>query len=162
MPRGKPAQETLCPIARAAAVIGDRWSIVVLREMFLGTTRFDDLQVQTGATAQMLAARLKQLQSEGLVARHLYSERPARHDYHLTEMGRGFLPVILALRAWGEIWQKDPTEPLAVHIRHQVCGTELDLNLVCPTCKVIVSHTDIDSDLSKEFAAERARRRLSP
>src|ERR1700752_864305 len=98
--------DTLCPVARSTAIVGDRWTMLIIRELFTGCARFDEIQAQTGATAQMLAARLKRLEAEGLIERGGYSPRPVRHEYLLTRMGREFSPVIFALRAWGETWCK--------------------------------------------------------
>jgi len=92
--------DTLCPIARATAIVGDRWTVPIIRELFVGSARFDEIQAQTGSTAQMLASRLKRLESEGMIERRAYSRRPLRHEYVLTRMGREFYPVIFALRAW--------------------------------------------------------------
>src|SRR5437764_1645676 len=97
-------ERTLCPVARSQELVGDRWTVLVLRELFMGNRRFDDMLVQTGATPQMLASRLKKLEAAGLIERRLYSERPKRHEYVLTAMGTDFYPVLLALRAWGEKW----------------------------------------------------------
>ncbi|MGJ6124885.1 helix-turn-helix domain-containing protein [Mycolicibacterium sp. Y3] len=152
---------TLCPVARSVPEIGDRWTLLILRELTLGTTRFDDLQRLSGATAQLLTARLKQLQTDGIVDRHAYSERPRRYDYRLTEKGRDFLPVMLALRAWGETWCKDADEPVAIHLRHTECGTELALDGTCPACARIVPAPQTTSELDPQFAAER-KRHLSP
>ena len=87
----KSSPETLCPISRAESVVGDRWTVLVLRELFMRSHRFDEIQAQTGGTPQMVAARLKSLEADGLVERRAYSERPLRHEYHLTEKGAGLL-----------------------------------------------------------------------
>ena len=116
------APDTLCPIARAETVVGDRWTVLVLRELFMGSHRYDEIQAQTGGTPQMVATRLKNLEAEGMVERRLYNERPPRYEYHLSEKGRAFYPVVLALRAWGETWCKSPQEGLAVVYTHTTCG----------------------------------------
>src|SRR5215470_15165781 len=85
--------QTLCPVARAELVVGDRWTVLVLRELFAGNHRFEEIQAQTGATPQMVAARLKQLEADGLVERRPYSDRPLRFGYHLTDKGDAFFPV---------------------------------------------------------------------
>ncbi len=87
-----PANQTLCPVARAETVVGDRWTVLILRELFMRNHRFEEIQAQTGATPQMVAARLKALEADGLVERRPYSTRPPRHDYHLTEKGRPSIP----------------------------------------------------------------------
>ncbi len=151
--------DTLCPVAHSTGIVGDRWSILIVRELLLGQTRFQDLQAQTGATSQMLAARLKRLEASGLVERHAYSERPPRHEYRLTAKGRDLMPVILALRGWGEKWCKPAAGPPATHMFHRVCGAELDLDGHCPTCGSVAPWTEMRGQLSEAWAAERARRR---
>lgn len=150
--------ETLCPVAHSAGLIGDRWSILIVRELLLGQSRFQDLQAQTGATSQMLAARLKRLVAEGLVERQAYSERPLRHEYHLTPKGRALTPVVLALREWGEQWCKPAgTEP-ATRMFHRTCGTELALDGNCPACGRIVAWPDMRGHPGEAWAEERRRR----
>lgn len=116
------------------------------------------LTSQTGATAQMLAARLKRLEVEGLIERRVYSRRPVRHEYLLTRMGREFYPIIFALRAWGERWCKGANEPLAVRMTHRKCGSEVGLDGQCPTCHGIVPRSDMDAQPNPEWAEERRRR----
>lgn len=91
-----------CPIADALEVIGDRWSILVVREITFGETRFNAVQEHTGAPRQILAARLRKLEAGGVVQRTRYSEHPPRYEYTLTEAGEALTPVLGALRAWGE------------------------------------------------------------
>ena len=123
--------QTLCPVARAETVVGDRWTALILRELFMHCHRFDEIQAQTGATPQMIAARLKKLEKDGLVKRRVYNKRPPRYEYHLTEQGEAFFPVLLALRAWGETWRKSPKEGRAVNYTHRSCGRPAGLGPVC-------------------------------
>ena len=153
--------DTLCPVARSTAIVGDRWTILIIRELFMGCLRFDDLQAQTGATAQMLAARLKRLEADGLIERRVYSRRPVRHEYLLTRMGREFYPVLLALRAWGEKWCKSAGEPLAVRVTHRKCGDDLNLDGTCPACNEAVARSDMDAHPTPEYLDERRRRQDS-
>src|SRR5262249_41908662 len=122
MAEADPAAQTLCPVARAETIVGDRWTVLVLRELFMRSHRFEEIQAQTGATPQMIAARLKKLEADGLVERRRYNQRPPRYEYHLTAKGEAFYPVLLALRAWGEQWCKSPGEGRAVHYTHRPCG----------------------------------------
>ncbi|SDK49587.1 transcriptional regulator, HxlR family [Glycomyces sambucus] len=91
-----------CAIADALEVIGDRWSLLVIREISYGTRRFNDFQERTGAPRQILAARLKKLEAAGVIERRPYSEHPPRFEYLLTEAGLALTPVLRALRSWGE------------------------------------------------------------
>src|ERR1700678_3120316 len=101
MPRWDEIDDTVCPIARSTAIVGDRWTMLFMRELFASCTTFEEIQAQTGATPQMLATRLKRLEGEELVERRVYNERPVRHEYLLTQKGRELFPVIVALRNWG-------------------------------------------------------------
>src|SRR5262245_42390009 len=92
-----------CPVARTLDMIGERWTILILRDLFLhGPRRYQDFQESLASVApSTLSARLKSLEEDGLVERKLYSERPPRLEYHLTEKGRSLGPVVKALRDWG-------------------------------------------------------------
>lgn len=148
---------TACPVARAQDLVGDRWTVLVLRELFMGNSRFDDIQTQTEATPQMLASRLKKLEAAGLIERRPYSSRPLRHEYVLTSMGADFYPVILALRAWGEKWCK-PKESVAVKYTHIPCGKDPGLGTICQHCGVELKRSDLMSKLSTKYAREREDR----
>jgi len=90
-----------CPIAASLEVVGERWALLVVREIALGSTRFTDIVRGTGAPRDRIAARLKVLEEAGVVERHAYQDHPARHDYALTASGRALVPVLDALLAWG-------------------------------------------------------------
>jgi len=149
---------TLCPVARAAAVVGDRWTVLILRELFADSHRFEEIQAQSGATPQMVAARLKTLEAEGMVARRLYSERPKRYGYHLTPKGEAFYPVILALRAWGETWLKTPKEGRTVDFIHRTCGKPAGLGMVCESCGKVLKRADLIGSFNPTYQAERDAR----
>ena len=117
-----------CPIARSLERVGEWWSILILRDAFRGLTRFDQFQKSLDIAPNMLTRRLTALVKAGLLERRRYSERPPRDEYVLTERGRDFRPVALALLAWGNGWvrtngdlQQLPTEsrflPMLVHLR---------------------------------------------
>jgi DNA-binding HxlR family transcriptional regulator len=91
-----------CPIADALELVGDRWSLLVIREIGFGVRRFTDIQRHTGAPREMLTARLRKLEQAGLIARQPYSEHPPRYDYVLTGPGEELLDVLRSLRRWGE------------------------------------------------------------
>ncbi len=152
--------DTVCPVARSLAIVGERWTILILRELFMGNCRFEEIQAQTGISSQLLATRLKRLEADGLVERHPYRDRPLRHEYRLTAMGRGFYPVILALRAWGEKWCKSKGERLAVRFTHRKCGHDFGLGPTCASCgEPIGGRQDLDAEFSPRFAGERSERR---
>jgi DNA-binding HxlR family transcriptional regulator len=90
-----------CPIADALAIIGDRWSLLVLRELSFGVHRFNDILLNTGAPRETLSARLRKLEDARVIARRRYSERPPRDEYVLTEAGEALRPVLKSLHRWG-------------------------------------------------------------
>ena len=153
------SSDTLCPIARAEDVVGDRWTVLVLRELFMGSHRYDEIQAQTGGTPQMVATRLKNLEADGLVERRLYNERPPRYEYHLSAKGQAFYSVVLALRAWGETWCKAPEEGLAVVYTHKICGEPAGLGPLCAHCGESLRRDELISQQSEAYAAERQARR---
>ncbi|OBG95464.1 HxlR family transcriptional regulator [Mycobacterium sp. E136] len=91
-----------CPIAAALELVGERWALLVVREIALGATRFSDIVRGTGAPRDRIAARLRALEQAGVVARSRYQDAPERHEYRLTDSGRALLPVLDALLAWGQ------------------------------------------------------------
>jgi DNA-binding HxlR family transcriptional regulator len=92
----------VCPIADALDVVGDRWSLLILRELGLGVHRFNDIRTNTGAPRETLTTRLRELEQAGVIARRRYSERPPRDEYLLTDAGAAISPVLRALHRWGE------------------------------------------------------------
>jgi DNA-binding HxlR family transcriptional regulator len=92
----------VCSIADALELVGERWSLLVVREVGLGVRRFNDIQRNTGAPREMLTARLRRLEEAGILTRNQYSEHPPRYDYELTEAGRALIPILRDLRTWGE------------------------------------------------------------
>jgi DNA-binding HxlR family transcriptional regulator len=92
----------ICSIADALDVVGERWSLLVLRELGFGVHRFKDIQVNTGAPRETLALRLRKLEETGIIERRRYSDHPPRDEYLLTAAGRELAPVLAALREWGE------------------------------------------------------------
>jgi DNA-binding HxlR family transcriptional regulator len=100
-----------CPIAAAMEVVGERWALLVVREIALGATRFSDIVRGTGAPRDRIAARLKTLTAAGVITRVPYQTAPQRDEYQLTESGRGLIPVLDALLEWGNAHAVDPDDP---------------------------------------------------
>ena len=119
-----------CPIAAALEVVGERWALLVVREIALGTTRFSDIVRGTGAPRDRIAARLKTLTSADVITRVPYQSAPQRDEYHLTDSGRALVPVLDALLTWGKDHAVDPHDPRrprryqAIADRLQEIGTE--------------------------------------
>jgi len=100
-----------CPIAAALELVGERWALLIVRELALGNSRFEDIVRGTGAPRDRLAARLKALEAAGLIQRLAYQAAPPRFDYRLTDSGRALLPVLDALLAWGLDHAVRPGDP---------------------------------------------------
>jgi DNA-binding PadR family transcriptional regulator len=107
----------------------------------------------------MIAARLKSMEADGLVARRPYNERPPRYEYHLTTKGQAFYSVVLALRAWGETWCKSPEEELAVVYTHKTCGQPAGLGPLCEQCGELLRREELISEPSAAYIEERNARR---
>ena len=122
-----------CSVARTVAVIGDRWSLLILRDCFLRIRRFDDFQARLGITRHVLADRLKKLVDLGVLRRQRYADRPARYEYRLTEKGIELYPVLLALTHWGDRHAASPAGPPLLH-RHNNCGALFEPVMVCSVC----------------------------
>ncbi len=129
-----------CSIARTLELVGERWALLALREVFLGVRRFDTIQRNTGAPRDILSARLRKLLAAGLLERRQYQERPARFEYRLTEAGRDLLPVLLTLMDWGDKHLAVDEPPLTY--RHR-CGADFKPVLVCQACGEPVSRRDL-------------------
>lgn len=93
-------QTEACPVARGLSVIGDRWTMLVLRDCFLGVRRFEQMQERLGITRHVLADRLRKLEANGVLRRERYQERPPRHEYRLTERGKALYPVLVSVIEW--------------------------------------------------------------
>jgi DNA-binding HxlR family transcriptional regulator len=100
-----------CPIAAALELVGERWALLVVREIALGATHFSDIVRGTGAPRDRIAARLKALESAGVVARSPYQSAPQRYEYRLTDSGEALIPVLDSLLAWGKVHAVSPTDP---------------------------------------------------
>jgi DNA-binding HxlR family transcriptional regulator len=135
-----------CSVARTAAVVGDAWTVLVLRDLFNGVRRFDDLAVHLGVARNVLTRRLATLLEEGVVERVPYREPGSRerHEYRLTAAGRDLRPVILAMLAWGDAHRAGPDGP-PVRLEHPACGTAVHVELRCDEGHVIEPGTRLRS-----------------
>src|SRR5436190_2349782 len=119
-----------CSLARSLEVVGDWWTPLILRDLFLGLDRFEDLIADLGISRNLLTARLATLVEHGVVERRRYSERPPRDRYLLTEAGRQLVPILTALTAWGDRRATPPGGP-PVLFQHQACGHVCTPQPVC-------------------------------
>jgi DNA-binding HxlR family transcriptional regulator len=125
-------------IQRALDIVGDRWTILILRNVFRGLHRFDDLRRDLAISRPVLADRLARLVDAGVLERRPYQDRPVRHEYRLTPMGLELSPILVALMRWGDTWLAGADGP-AVVLVHGECGHPLDQALVCWTCNTTVT-----------------------
>ncbi|MGD9696130.1 MAG: winged helix-turn-helix transcriptional regulator [Thermoleophilia bacterium] len=123
-----------CSIARALEAVGERWTLLIVREALNGTRRFDEFQSRLGIARNVLTARLQRLVEEGILERRPYQEHPARFEYLPTRKGEELLPVTLALLAWGDRYYADPVDGPPVVLRHDPCGGDLSPRTVCSCC----------------------------
>ena len=132
-----------CSIARALETIGERWTLLILRDAFLGTRRFDDFQKSLGIARNVLTVRLKGLVDEGLLERRRYQERPERYEYRLTDRGIGLWPVLFTLMRFGDHYAAEGDHVPPTSVQHRDCGTEIDDHMCCPECGVQVGPRDV-------------------
>lgn len=123
----------VCSVARALEAIGDRWTMLVIRDAFHGVRRFDDFQERLGVARNVLSDRLTRLVDEGILEKRPYQERPQRFEYRLTAKGVDLFPVLVSLMKWGDRHAPDPAGPPVV-IVHRGCGGEIDERLLCDRC----------------------------
>ncbi|OKH83007.1 HxlR family transcriptional regulator [Mycobacterium sp. ST-F2] len=122
-----------CSIARTLDVVGQRWTALVLRDLFAGMTRFEDLRRDLGIASNVLAARLDDLERHAVVERRQYQSAPTRFEYILTDKGRDLYPVIVSLLAWGDRWTAGDAGPPALLV-HDECGCVTTAKTVCAEC----------------------------
>ncbi len=141
-----PADPRVCSIARTLEVVGEKWALLAVREVFLGNRRFDEMVRRTGAPRDTMAARLKTLVERGILARRQYSEHPARYEYRLTPAGLDLYPVIISLLRWGDEHLAGPEGPpltlehhgdhrLVPHLACEACGEMVDPRQVRPAAR---------------------------
>ena len=144
-----------CSIARTLAIAGEAWSPLVIRDVFIGINRFDDLQRDLGISRKVLAERLRHLVDAGMLERRPYSERPLRHEYVLTEMGAAFVDVLMAIVSWGDRWTAGEAGPPVLY-RHRSCGEITHVVPHCSACGEELHSIDVEVEPGPGFPAESA------
>ena len=142
-------ENQICSIARSLELVGERWTLLILRDAFLGIRRFDDFQRDLGIARNVLADRLDRLVDEGILERRRYQERPERFEYRLTATGRDLWPVLHALATWGDRHAAPDGPPRL--FRHRGCGGEVTDRRTCSKCGAEL-----------EVARRRGARRAGP
>jgi DNA-binding HxlR family transcriptional regulator len=139
-------------VAATLQVMGDRWSALLIRESFYGSTRFDEFQQRLSIATNILTQRLRRLVDHGILTRTAYRQRPARHEYRLTEKGLDLYPVPLSMLAWGDRWVFAGRPP--VRLTHEKCRRPLKPVLSCSTCGEPISRVDIAFSTSATRSGE--------
>jgi DNA-binding HxlR family transcriptional regulator len=122
-----------CSVAQCLEVVGEWWTMLVVRDLFLGVHRFDHFQRRLGISRNVLQQRLQKLVDAGVVDRVRYSEHPPRDDYRLTDKGRDLWPVVNAMRQWGDRYYAPAAGP-PLRLTHTGCGVVTDTTQVCASC----------------------------
>ena len=146
-----------CSLARTLNVVGEWWAMLVLRDVCFGWNRFDQIHDHLGLARNILTARLDSLVEQGMVERRLYQERPARYEYLPTAKALDFVPVLLAMVAWGDRWTASQGPPVV--FSHLGCGHDTVATVVCSSCRRQLTADDVGfrpgPGLSVEPTAQR-------
>jgi DNA-binding HxlR family transcriptional regulator len=141
LPRGYDNQH--CSIARTLEAVGDRWTMLVIREAFLRTRRFEDFQSHLGIARNVLSDRLGRLVDDGILERRRYQDAPPRDEYRLTDKGLDLWPILMTLMAWGDRHAAEDGPPRV--IVHRGCGGTLDAHLRCDRCGQDLGPRDVEA-----------------
>jgi DNA-binding HxlR family transcriptional regulator len=133
-----------CSVAQCLEVVGEWWSMLIVRDAFLGVTRFDDFRERLGISRNILTQRLGRLVEAGVLSKDAYTQHPPRYDYRLTAKGRDLWPVITAMRQWGDRYAAPQGPPLQV--RHKSCGQIADAVMVCSACGELLEGRDVRAE----------------
>jgi DNA-binding HxlR family transcriptional regulator len=133
--------EMTCSVAQTLEVVGEWWSLLIIRDAIFGVTRFDDFQRRLGIARNVLTQRLDHLVERGVMERVPYQDHPVRYDYRLTPAGRDLWPILNAIRQWGDRWQAPDGPP--VEVVHRACGHRVQLVPTCASCGESVTSSDL-------------------
>lgn len=148
--------EMPCSVARSLAILGDRWTLLVIRNVFLRVRRFADMQAQLGVPKHVLSVRLKRLVDAGVLEKVAYQQAPVRYEYKLTAKGRDLYPVIQMLVAWGDKWL-DEGHGAPLLYRHKPCGQVFTPVVACSACGEPVIARDVVPEIGPGLVAHARR-----
>jgi DNA-binding HxlR family transcriptional regulator len=146
-----------CSLARGLEMIGDWWSPLIVRDLFLDVRRFDELVEDLGISRNLLTMRLKSLVENGIVERAAYQQRPTRYEYRLTAAGHDLVPALLALTAWGDRWAR-PKEGSPILFVHKGCGHQFGPQVTCSACGEPITAAAVQAVPGPGGAARRGTR----
>jgi DNA-binding HxlR family transcriptional regulator len=139
--------------------VGERWTLLLLREFFLGSRRFEVLQAHTGISSRALSDLLQHLRKLGIIKAVAYQKRPVRYEYRLTDKGLELYPIIVSMTRWGDRWMRAKGEPTPARLVHQHCGHVFKPVLTCPACGQVTGARDVRIKIGPEMKAERIKMR---
>lgn len=145
-----------CSIARTLSVIGDRWTMLILRDAFLRIRKFEDFQNDLGISRQRLSERLKMLVDEGVLKKVEYQTSPSRHEYRLTSKGLDFYPVIMAMVNWGDKYM-DGGKGAPMIYKHKTCGSYFRAEVHCSECGEVLDPRDVTPEIGPGKATVKMR-----
>lgn len=140
-----------CSVARTLEIVGEWWTMLIIREAFNGVRRFDDFQARLGIARNVLASRLQGLVEHGILERRLYQERPERFEYRLTDKGRDLYPVLISLMRWGDKHTAGEDGPPVV-LTHEPCGHAPEATLACSACGKSIVPREIKAEFKTPLA----------
>jgi DNA-binding HxlR family transcriptional regulator len=142
-----------CSVARTLQIIGDRWSFLLIREMFFGVRRFDEFQGKLGIASNILTDRLQRLTEHGVVEKHRYQVRPERFEYRFTAKGRDLYAPMIVMMHWGDKWLSDGRAPLV--LRHRKCQHDFFARVICSHCHEELDPRQVDYELRYSLVKEQ-------
>ncbi|MFE9320646.1 winged helix-turn-helix transcriptional regulator [Nocardia sp. NPDC052278] len=132
-----------CSVARTVELFGDSWTPLIMRDAIMGTRRFDEFQKSLGIARNVLSNRLTRLVERGVMTKQLYQEHPPRREYILTDKGRDFFSVLIAMREWEARWLDEGSAD-SVTLHHSSCRHELIARTICGSCGADITLDDIE------------------
>lgn len=159
--RWKQINTMTCSIARTLSAIGDRWTMLIVRDVFLGIRRFDAIQRDLRITPHRLSDRLRKLVREGILCRVAYEKRPPRFEYRLTEKGVDLYPSLVAMVGWGDRWMAG-AEGVPLELVHRPCGHSIEPELICPACKSKINPRAMSARPGPALIGRRERTHSAP
>ncbi len=148
--------EQPCSVARSLAVVGDRWTLMIVRDLFLGSTQFEQLRRSLKISRTVLTDRLSLLESEGVVTKRPYQEKPTRYRYLLTPKGTDLYPIIMTLVNWGDKYYSGESGPPVLY-RHRNCGHDFTPVLTCSECNEELNALDTEVHFAEHAKRPRAK-----
>ncbi|MFH7766147.1 winged helix-turn-helix transcriptional regulator [Acinetobacter sp. BSP-28] len=142
--------EQPCSIARTLSVIGDRWTLLILRNAFLGTRRFDSFQQDLGITRHVLSERLKRLVENDILVKTPYVQRQERYEYRLTEKGLALYPILMSMAHWADEWMHEGFGQPLQYV-HKSCGHKMTPKLVCSECNETIHAKQVKPEMTQDY-----------